>query len=78
MAGQALLINYTLARYQNVAAINVVYSTRGLWSVILGALSLRLWFSGAAPSAPRRIFILRISGAIHMCLSNAILFYPGA
>jgi len=78
MAGQALLLNYTLARYQNVAAINVIYSTRGLWSVILGALSLRLWFSGAVPSAPRRIFILRVSGAILMCLSITILFYPGA
>jgi drug/metabolite transporter (DMT)-like permease len=78
MAGQALLLNYTLGRFQNVAAINVIYSTRGLWSVVLGALSLRLMTTSGLPAAPQRIFLLRMSGAVLMCLAIAILFYPRA
>tara|TARA_B110000093_G_scaffold32562_1_gene33299 strand:- start:50331 stop:51212 length:882 start_codon:yes stop_codon:yes gene_type:complete len=76
MAGQALLLNYSLGRYQNVAAINVIYSTRGLWSVVLGAISLRLMVSSRFPSVPRRILYLRMAGALLMCLAIVILFYP--
>ncbi len=76
MAGQALLLNYTLGRYQHVAAINVIYSTRGLWSVVLGALSLRMMASPTESRAPKRIFYLRMAGALLMCLAIAILFYP--
>lgn len=76
MAGQALLLNYTLARYQNVAAVNVIYTTRGLWSVVLGALALRLYVRPGVATAPKRIFILRMAGALLMCAAIAILFYP--
>ena len=76
MAGQGLLLNYTLGRYQNVAAINVIYSTRGLWSVVIGALALRYFVQSIKPVAPKRIFILRMAGALLMCLAIAILFYP--
>jgi len=74
MAGQALLLNFTLASYQNVAAINVLYTTRGLWSVLLGLVVV-----GAAVKlsiADRRIFKLRLAGALMMCAAIGILFYP--
>lgn len=76
MAGQALLLNYTLGRYQHVAAVNVIYSTRGLWSVVLGAAALRLMSPALATAAPKRIFYLRMAGALFMCAAIAILFYP--
>lgn len=76
MAGQALLLNYTIGLYQHVAAINVVYSTRGLWSVLLGLLSVRLMASNSGVSAPRHIFYLRMAGALMMCLAIVILFSP--
>jgi|TARA_B110000908_G_scaffold171300_1_gene233558 drug/metabolite transporter (DMT)-like permease len=76
MAGQGLLLNYTLGRYQHVAAINVIYSTRGLWSVVLGAMAIRLFAQTAGPVAPRRIFIFRMAGALLMCIGIVILFYP--
>jgi drug/metabolite transporter (DMT)-like permease len=79
MGGQALLLAYTLGNFQHVAALNVIYTTRGLWSVALSALALRfLQQSNASniPKAPRRIFILRLSGALLMCLAIIILFYP--
>jgi len=76
MAGQALLMNYTLGRFQHVAAINVIYTTRGLWSVVFGILALRIFARSGRPAAPRRIFILRMAGALLMCVAIAILFYP--
>lgn len=74
MGLQALLLNYTLATYQNVAAVNVIYTTRGLWSVLLGVIALKFFVSAGQPAAPRRIFILRLAGAILMTLAIAILF----
>jgi drug/metabolite transporter (DMT)-like permease len=74
MAGQALLLNYTLASYQNVAAINVLYTTRGLWSVLLGLVTV-----GAVleiSKAERRVFKLRLAGALMMCAAIGILFFP--
>lgn len=74
MGLQALLLNYTLATYQNVAAVNVIYTTRGLWSVLLGVIALKFFVSAGQPAAPRRIFILRLAGAFLMTLAIAILF----
>jgi drug/metabolite transporter (DMT)-like permease len=75
MALQALLLNYTLATYQNVAAINVIYTTRGLWSVLLGAIALKFFAAAGRVAPPRRIFMLRLAGAILMTLAIAILFH---
>lgn len=74
MALQALLLNHTLATYQNVAAVNVIYTTRGLWSVCLGVVALKFFARADLPAAPPRIFLLRLSGAILMTLAIAILF----
>lgn len=73
MGLQALLLNYTLGRYQHVSEVNVLYSTRGMWSVIFGALAVRLFYRGPAGNH-RRIYILRFVGALLMCLAIAILF----
>lgn len=75
MGIQALLLNYTLGRYQHVAEINVLYSTRGLWSVIFGAVAVRM-FHESGQTSQRRIYILRFVGAFLMCVAIAILFYP--
>jgi len=72
MAGQAVLLNFTLASYQNVAAINVLYTTRGLWSVLLGLIVFgsTVKLSMGNP----RIFKLRLAGALLMCVAIVILF----
>lgn len=75
MGLQALLLNYTLARYQNVAVFNVLYSTRGLWSVLLGALAVGAFHQSALPKG-RGIFLFRLGGALLMCVSVLILFIP--
>lgn len=73
MGLQALLLNNTLGRFQHVAEVNVLYSTRGLWSVALGALALRL-FQKESKQKQGRIYLLRFIGALLMCLAIAILF----
>lgn len=75
MAGQALLLNFTLGRFQHVAEINVIYSTRGLWSVVLGALAVRFFDQSGGANASRT-YALRFAGALLMCIAIAILFLP--
>lgn len=73
MALQALLLNYTLAHFQNVAAINVLYSSRGLWSVLL-AVPMAYLFSLPRENRSRRIVIQRAVGACLLCAAIAIVF----
>lgn len=75
MAGQALLLAYTITRYQNVAVVNVIYSTRGLWSVLIGVLLVH-YLGSPVTHGVRRIVLLRLSGAALMCAAIAVLFIP--
>ena len=75
MGAQALLLNYTLGRYQHVAEVNVLYSMRGLWSVVFSALALRA-INKTSEADDKRIYIMRFSGALMMCTTIAILFLP--
>lgn len=75
MAGQALLLNYTLATYANVAAVNILYSSRGLWSVLLAAplaalLVLPREATTTATRARRFIGALLMSVAIALILTE--------
>lgn len=73
MAGQALLLNYSLARYSDVAVANILYSTRGLWSVLIGLVVLRFFSRGADAWTPLQRN-LRLTGALLMSVAIAILF----
>ncbi|MGA1531384.1 MAG: hypothetical protein ACO398_11660, partial [Kiritimatiellia bacterium] len=76
MAGQALLLNYTLAHFKQVAAINVIYNTRGLWSVVLGVVTIRLLSKPGITKESKKLLYLRFAGALLMCTAIAILFNP--
>ena len=65
MAGQALLLNWTMAEYRNVSAINIMYSSRGFWSVVL-AVPLGMLLSLPREITQKRFFALRIIGALLM------------
>jgi hypothetical protein len=41
IVGQFFILNWTIATYQDPTAINIVYSSRGVWSVLL------VWFVGS-------------------------------
>ncbi|MFP4166467.1 MAG: hypothetical protein ACLFUF_04775 [Opitutales bacterium] len=73
MAGQALLLNATLANYQNVSAINILYSTRGLWSILLAA-PLAVLLSLPRESLTRAMLLQRLIGALLMSAAVGLVF----
>ena len=73
MASQALIMNYSLTTYQNVASANVIYSTRGLWSVLLGIIPLACLHNSSIPK-DLKVRSARLVGAALMCFAIYILF----
>jgi len=67
---QGLLIISTIANWGYAAAANVVYSSRGLWSVIL-VLILGHWLAQDEHALGRRLLFFRLLGAV--LLTAAIL-----
>ena len=66
IAGQAMFMVYGLSAYAgqgDAAQMNVVYSLRGLWAVLLAWLFARQ-FGGAEADLPRNIMGGRLIGAI--------------
>ncbi len=67
---QGLLIISTIANWGYAAAANVVYSSRGLWSVLL-VLALGHWLAQDEHALGRKLLMFRLAGAV--LLSAAIL-----
>jgi drug/metabolite transporter (DMT)-like permease len=63
MAAQAMSISYALGRYGDATRVNIVYSLRGLWSVALAWLLVRLAASPEDNHSPRTLAI-RLLGAV--------------
>lgn len=67
LAVQALGMGVTLGRFGDAAAVNIVYSTRGLWSVflawVLGRWAVRGGRSSSRERLPPRVLTLRLIGA---------------
>ncbi len=59
---QSVIFTSTIATWGHAALANVVYSSRGLWSVILIAV-VGHWFSKSERSLGPRILLLRLAGA---------------
>jgi len=65
LALQAASIAYTLGVYGDATAVNIVYSSRGLWSVIAVWL-VGHWFKNEEQHLPRALLRNRFIGAILM------------
>ena len=63
MGLQSLSISYGLAAYGKAAEMNIVYSLRGLWGVLL-AWMLAKWLHTNEGWLPRRTMVQRLLGAI--------------
>lgn len=60
---QALLLTRTLGLYPDTTRINVVYNSRGLWSV-LAVWLVGHWWGNTERHAGRAVFLWRMAGAV--------------
>jgi drug/metabolite transporter (DMT)-like permease len=71
MALQALVLTYTLAASGEVVVVNIIYSARGFFSVLIG-LVIGLLFTLQIEQMSRRVRIQRILGALIISVAIAI------
>lgn len=69
---QSVFLTYAIGTWGQAAQANVVYSSRGLWSVIAVATVGRI-FSRTEFEAPRSVKTMRLVGAILITLAIALL-----
>ncbi|MFP4282306.1 MAG: EamA/RhaT family transporter, partial [Opitutales bacterium] len=72
MGVQAILMNIALGHYGNATAFNIIYSTRGLWSVLL------IWVGGSLVGnielrAAPGLIVRRMAGALLLLGAVALL-----
>jgi hypothetical protein len=70
---QALLLGVSLT-YQDATVVNTLYSTRGLWAVLLVGLVGSL-FGNREGSLPRWMLVSRFGGSVLILLSVYLLFF---
>ena len=75
-AGQNLSMSLVLWNYGHATAVNVVYSSRCLWSVVL-AWAVARWFGGAEAALPRNILWVRLLGAALLFAALCLVAWPG-
>lgn len=72
LAGQSLLLIIAIARYQQVAQLNIVYSSRGIWSVIFVWLLGHLFANGEFRQGGRIRLLYRLAGSILITVAIAL------
>ena len=71
MAVQAFGMTYTIAQFGDATRVNIVYSLRGLWGVLLTwALAKSLGLSDTLPTSS--VMLKRLAGAILIGVSIAL------
>ena len=70
---QSLFIVFAIAKYQKAPEINVVYASRGLWSILLVWL-VGHWFASKEATDAKSVLGWRFAGAALMLAAIALLF----
>jgi len=65
---QAIFIALSVSLYHNATGVNVVYSSRGLWAIVLVWLSARVIGKTTEETDARKL-LLRFTGATLMCVA---------
>jgi drug/metabolite transporter (DMT)-like permease len=73
IAMQALILIFTLARFGDATAVNVVYCSRGLWSV-LAVWFVGHWFKNNEQNLGKQVLGIRLAGAALLCGAIVLLF----
>lgn len=74
-AGQNLSMSLVLRFYGHATAVNVVYASRCLWSVVLAWLVAR-WVGGAEARLPREVLWVRLGGAALLFAAICLVVAP--
>lgn len=72
LAGQSLLLLIAIARFQQVAQINIVYSSRGIWSVVFVWLLGHLFANIELKHGSKLRGVYRLVGAILITTAIAL------
>ena len=73
MGLQAIVLISALAKFNDATAINVVYSTRGLWSVVL-VWAIGHWFANREHEHGAQVMGGRLIGAGFLCAAVVLVF----
>lgn len=73
IALQGFILITTLAKFGDATAVNVIYSSRGLWSV-LAVWWLGHWFGNTEHQLGSRVLVWRLAGACLLCVSVLLVF----
>lgn len=71
MAAQGLSVTYALGQFGDATRINIVYSLRGLWSVLFAWIAVKC-FSQSAGGMSRSTLLYRLIGAVMVTLAIVI------
>lgn len=74
IALQGIILITTLAEFGDATAVNVVYSSRGLWSV-LAVWWLGHWFGNREREQGGRVLVSRFAGASLLMIAIVLLFF---
>lgn len=72
---QSVFLTYAIGTWGQAASANVVYSSRGLWSVIAVA-TVGGFFSKSEFTAPRSVQAMRLLGALLITVAIVLLMIP--
>ena len=72
LAGQSLLLIFAIARYQQVAQINIVYSSRGIWSVVFVWLLGHFFANVELKQGGKARGVYRLIGAVLITVAIAM------
>jgi len=71
MAGQGLSVTYALGQFGDATRINIVYSLRGLWSVLFAWIAVH-YFAKAGSGLARSTHLYRFVGAVMVTVAIVI------
>jgi hypothetical protein len=63
LGGQVVVLSYAFTTFGHVTVVNILYSTRVLWSVVL-VWVIGHWFRNTERSAGHGVMGLRLAGAV--------------
>lgn len=69
---QALLFVYSLSKFGRATALNIAYSSRGVWSVVL-VWAIGHWFQNEERDAGHQVMFSRLAGAALVLVAVALV-----